>query len=407
MLSPMRSIWPIKRNTSTKRRVFVGLSGGVDSAVSAALLKKDGYEVTGVFIRIAIEGYPCTAGVDKLDAMRVAAHLRIPFLSVDLSQEYIDRVFEISIAEFANGRTPNPDALCNREIKFGLFFDWCMAQGAEMVATGHYAQVAPEKPAQKKVIGSSLRTQPDHFFEPVFLYSGADSDKDQSYFLWAVPETKLRKTLFPVGSFTKQEVRRLAKKFGLPNSDRKDSQGLCFLGPVSINEMLHKELQLVPGDVLDENGAVAGKHEGVQAYTLGQRHGFVLTLQTPDTRPHFVVAKDITRNTITVSTNKFPEHARTTEITLSDVNWIGEHREGSYMARYRYRQKLIPTRLQRTVLRNGSQGLSFVTLEEPHFVPGGQSLVLYDGARCVGGGVILNARYGDTDRKSRRPARTV
>src|SRR3989344_7522527 len=379
MLSPMRSIWPTKRNTSIKGRVFVGLSGGVDSAVSAALLQRQGYEVTGVFIRIAIDGYPCTAGVDKLDAMRVAAHLRIPFLSVDLSQEYRNTIFE-----FSKGRTPNPDALCNREIKFGLFFDWCMAQGAEMLATGHYAQT---KDGQ--------------------LYAGADENKDQSYFLWAVPEMKLRKTLFPVGSFTKQEVRRLAKKFGLPNSDRKDSQGLCFLGPVSMDEMLRKELQLVPGDVLDESGAVAGKHEGVQAYTLGQRHGFVLTLQTPDTRPHFVVAKDITRNTITVSTNKFPEHARTTEITLSDVNWIGEHREGSYMARYRYRQKLIPTRLQRTVLRNGSQGLSLVTLEEPHFVPGGQSLVLYDGARCVGGGVILNARYGDTDRKSRRPARTV
>jgi len=387
MLSPMRSIWPTKRNTSTKRRVFVGLSGGVDSAVSAALLKKDGYEVTGVFIRIAIDGYPCTAGVDKLDAMRVAAHLKIPFLSVDLSQEYIDRVFEISVAEFARGRTPNPDTLCNKEIKFGLFFDWCMAQGAEMVATGHYAKIVP-----------------DHFFEPVFLYSGADSEKDQSYFLWAVPETKLRKTLFPVGHLQKPEVRRLAKKFGLPNSDRKDSQGLCFLGPVSINDMLHKELQLVPGNVLDEKWEVIGRHEGTAAYTLGQRHGFELSAQTPYTQPHFVVAKDITRNTITVSTNKFPEHVRETVVELSETNWIGEHKDGEYSARYRYRQKLIPAELVGEL----------VVLKEPHFVPEGQSLVLYDlprgkagGARCVGGGVILNARYGDTDRKSRRPARTV
>src|SRR3989344_2977342 len=374
MLSPMRSIWPTKENTSTKRRVFVGLSGGVDSAVSAALLKKDGYEVTGVFIRIAIEGYPCTAGVDKLDAMRVAAHLRIPFLSVDLSQEYRKRIFEFSIFEFSKGRTPNPDALCNREIKFGLFFDWCMAQGAEMVATGHYAQT---KDGQ--------------------LYAGADENKDQSYFLWAVPEMKLRKTLFPVGSFTKQEVRALAKKFGLPNAERKDSQGLCFLGPVSMDEMLRKELQLVPGNVLDESGAVVGKHEGVQAYTLGKRHGFNLSSQKPDTRPHFVITKDVERNTITVSTNKFPASASTTEIMLSDCNWIGEHREGSYMARYRYRQKLIPAEL------NGDK----VILKEPHFVPEGQSLVLYDGARCIGGGVILNARYGDTDRKSRRRAGTV
>ena len=397
MLSPMRSIWPIKESTSTKGRVFVGLSGGVDSAVSAALLQKDGYEVTGVFIRIALEGYPCTAGEDKLDAMRVAAHLRIPFLSVDLSEEYIKRVFEFSIAEFDRGRTPNPDALCNREIKFGLFFDWCMERGADFVATGHYARLAPEKPAQKKVLGSSLRTQPDHFFEPVFLYAAADPDKDQSYFLWAVPETKLRRTLFPIGHLKKPEVRNCAKKFGLPNAERKDSQGLCFLGPVSIDEMLHRELKLVPGDVLDESGAVIGRHAGVQAYTLGQRHGFELSLQKPDTRPHFVIAKDIERNTITVSTNKFPTDARETVVELSKTNWIGpscaKATQGEKLAaRYRYRQKLIHAEL--------NADKNTVTLFEPHFVPEGQSLVLYDNDRCLGGGVILNTRYGDTSRKS-------
>ena len=374
MLSLMRSIWPIKRNTSTKGKVFVGLSGGVDSAVSAALLKKDGCDVVGVFIRIAIDGYPCTAGVDKLDAMRVAAHLKIPFLTVDLSEEYRKRIFEFSILEFSKGRTPNPDALCNREIKFGLFFDWCVSQGAEMVATGHYAQT---KDGQ--------------------LFMGADSDKDQSYFLWAVSETKLRKTLFPAGSLTKPEVRRLAKKFGLPNSERKDSQGLCFLGPVSIDEMLRKELRLVHGDVLNERGEIIGRHEGAAAYTLGQRHGFELSAQTPDTRPHFVIAKDIERNTITVSANKFPKNVRMTEIALSETNWIGPYSakatQGEKLsARYRYRQKLILAEL--------SADKSTVTLFEPHFVPEGQSLVLYSGTRCIGGGVILSARYGDTDRKS-------
>ena len=219
-----------------------------------------------------------------------------------------------------------------------------------------------------------------------------------------MPEEKLRKTLFPVGHLQKPEVRRLAKKFGLPNSDRKDSQGLCFLGPVSINDMLHKELQLVPGNVLDEKGEVIGRHEGAAAYTLGQRHGFELSAQTPYTQPHFVVAKDIMRNTITVSTNKFPEHVRETVVELSETNWIGEHKDGEYSARYRYRQKLIPAELVGDL----------VVLKEPHFVPEGQSLVLYDlprgkagGARCIGGGVILNARYGDTDRKSRRRAGTV
>ncbi len=389
MLSPMHSIWQTKRNISTRSRVFVGLSGGVDSAVSAALLQNQGYDVTGVFIRIALPGYPCTAGEDKLDAMRVAAHLRIPFLSVDLSEAYIKRVFEFSIAEFDRGRTPNPDALCNREIKFGLFFDWCMERGADFVATGHYAQTVSEKPAQKKVLGSAS-PQPDYFSSPVFLHAGADENKDQSYFLWAVPEEKLRKTLFPIGHLKKPEVRALAKKFGLPNAERKDSQGLCFLGPVSIDEMLHRELKLIPGDVMDESGVVIGRHEGAQAYTLGQRHGFELSLQKPDTRPHFVIAKDVTRNTITVSVNKFPTDARETVVELSETNWIGEHKDGEYLARYRYRQKLIPAELV------GER----VILKEPHFVPEGQSLVLYIGTRCIGGGVILQARYGDTSRKS-------
>jgi tRNA-specific 2-thiouridylase len=370
-------------------KVFVGLSGGVDSAVSAALLKKDGCDVTGVFIRIALEGYPCTAGEDKLDAMRVAAHLKIPFLAIDLSEEYKKRVFEISISEFKKGRTPNPDTLCNKEIKFGLFFDWCIEQGAEMVATGHYARIVPAKPAQKKVLGSAS-PQPDHFSEQVLLHAGADSDKDQSYFLWAVSETKLRKTLFPIGSLRKPEVRRLAKKSGLPNATRKDSQGLCFLGPVSMDDMLHQELTLVPGDVLDEVGEVIGRHEGAPAYTLGQRHGFELFASSPTTAPHYVIGKDTEFNTITVSTERYPRDATKTVVELADENWIGPHADGSYMARYRYRQKLIPA------VKKGPE----ITLLEPHFVPEGQSLVLYKGDRCLGGGVILRSRYGDTHRKS-------
>src|SRR3990167_9029517 len=229
------------KNTEKKGRVFVGLSGGVDSAVSAALLQKDGYEVTGVFIRIALEGYPCTAGEDKLDAMRVAAHLRIPFLSVDLSEEYIKRVFEFSIAEFDRGRTPNPDALCNREIKFGLFFDWCMERGADFVATGHYAKIVQAKPVQKN---SLVEAEPTRglFSGQVLLEAGADKEKDQSYFLWAVPEEKLRRTLFPVGGLQKAEVRALATTFGLPNAERPDSQGLCFLGEIGLEQMLEREL---------------------------------------------------------------------------------------------------------------------------------------------------------------------
>lgn len=335
--------------------MFVGLSGGVDSAVSAALLQKDGHEVSGVFIRISLPGYPCSAGQDKLDAMRVAAHLKIPFTEIDLSEEYEKRVFSESIKEFEQGRTPNPDALCNREIKFGLFFDWCMAQGADMVATGHYAQI---KGGQ--------------------LYAGTDPNKDQSYFLALAPEAALQKTLFPIGHLHKPEVRRLAEKFGLPNAARPDSQGLCFLGPVSITDMLQHELLVVPGDVLDEEGTVVGKHDGAVLYTLGQRQGFTLFVHTPTSVPHFVIAKDTEFNTITVSPNKFPANATKTTVELTEVNWIGAQPTGPCMARYRYRQQLIPAEVAGNT----------TTLQEPHYVPVGQVLALYDGKKCIGGGVI-------------------
>ncbi|MSR76488.1 MAG: tRNA 2-thiouridine(34) synthase MnmA [Candidatus Ryanbacteria bacterium] len=364
----MARIWNKHKQTNTplKRKVFVGLSGGVDSAVSAALLQQDGYDVTGVFIRIAVDGYPCTAGQDKLDAMRVAAHLKIPFKEIDLSQEYKKRVFDLSIEEFRRGRTPNPDALCNREIKFGLFFDWCIAQGAEFVATGHYARVRQNVPLRRDK--HDPNSSGEHFVE---LLSGVDENKDQSYFLWAVGETKLRKTLFPIGHLQKPDVRKLAQKFGLPNADRKDSQGLCFLGPISITDLLRRELPMVPGVVLDEAGDEIGTHEGVQAYTLGQRHGFTHM----STTPQYVIKKDIAKNTITVSAAPVRTEAT---VGLIETNWIGAVVDGPCLARYRYRQELIPARLSGNT----------VILEDVQYIPLGQSLVLYRGDRCLGGGVI-------------------
>lgn len=353
----MHANWLTFGGTTRKGKVYVGLSGGVDSAVSAALLQQQGYEVTAVFIRIALPGYPCSAGEDKLDAMRVAAHLRLPFIEVDLSEEYQAQVFAHTIDEFSKGRTPNPDALCNREIKFGIFFDWCITQGADFVATGHYAQT-----------------------KDGLLFEGADPDKDQSYFLWMVPMEKLKKTLFPVGGLRKLAVRALAEKFSLPNATRKDSQGLCFLGDVSIDDMLRHELTLVQGDVLDEAGEVVGAHEGAPAYTLGQRHGFMLFAHSPQTLPHYVVAKDPEFNTITVSTSRFPQTATATTITLAEENWIGEVPSGQVWARYRYRQERIRASLNRDE--------HAVVLHEPQYVPLGQSLVLYDNERCLGGGIV-------------------
>lgn len=368
MLRHMQSFWSTNTSTSAPRglRVFVGLSGGVDSATSAALLKQAGHDVTGVFIRIAIDGYPCTAGEDRLDAMRVAAHLQIPFVEIDLSAEYKQRVFDESVKEFARGRTPNPDTLCNREIKFGLFYRWCMQNGAEYIATGHYAHM-----------------------KDGMLYAGADTEKDQSYFLWAVPQEQLAKTIFPIGHLTKPAVRELAAKFGLPNAARKDSQGLCFLGPVSVDDMLRTELHPVPGDVLNEAGEVIGRHQGAILYTLGQRHGFELFAHTPTTQPHYVVGKDAERNTITISVDAFPKNASATTVSLADINWIGPHTDGArYVARYRYRQTLIPAIISGT----------YVELKEPHYIPVGQSLVLYDlsagkqaAMRCLGGGVVDTA----------------
>jgi len=383
-----------KSGKKDTKKVFVGLSGGVDSAVSAALLKAQGYDVTGVFIRIAISGYPCPAAEDRVDAMRVAAHLKIPFKEVDLSSEYEKEVFRPSIEEFANGRTPNPDTLCNEKIKFGIFFNYCMQEGADFVATGHYALRKSKSSGERDFPAEkSLGSMPSHsalsaqtsFTPSVDLCMAVDQNKDQSYFLWAVPETVLRKTLFPVGGLQKPEVRKLAEKFGLPNFDRPDSQGLCFLGDIGLDDMLAREVPQKPGTALNEKGEVVGTHHGAIHYTVGQRHGFELHIKTSTEVPHFVVGKDSKANTITVSTERFPIGKQKAVVILEDTNWIGEITEGHCEARFRYRQKLIPTEL----IKEGGEWR--VVLKEPHFVPDGQSLVLYRGDRCLGGGVIAGS----------------
>ncbi len=357
----------------------MGLSGGVDSAVSAALLLQEGYAVTGVFITITVAGYPCTASEDRRSAQRVAAYLDIPFIDIDLSKEYEREVFRLSVEEFRKGRTPNPDAICNREIKFGAFYDFARKNGAEFVATGHYATIANE-PLPFGRSGPLGQVLPS--LREVHLLTSADTEKDQSYFLWAVPQEKLQHVLFPIGNKTKPEVRALAKKFGLPNYSRPDSQGLCFLGPISIEDMLVHELHPVSGDVLNEDGEIIGTHKGAALYTFGQRHGFSLHAHDTTTPPHFVVGKDIEKNTITVSTERIPRNIRTVKLSLKETNWIGTVENGSCMARFRYRQTLIPAELS---IEGG--GVT-VILKEPYAVPEGQSLVLYKGERCLGGGVI-------------------
>lgn len=350
-----------------KQKVFVGMSGGVDSSVSAALLKKAGYDVTGVFIKVwQPDWINCTWKEDRLDAMRVAAKLDIPFITLDLEKAYKEEVVDYMIAEYKLGRTPNPDVMCNRYVKFGGFFSWAMKQGAGFVATGHYARI------QKDDKGS---------YE---LLAGDDDNKDQSYFLWTLTQEQLSKTLFPLGNIEKPEVRKLAKKFGLPNALKKDSQGLCFIGKIDVKEFLSHYLESKKGSVLNEQGEVIGEHDGAFFYTIGERHGFTITKKSPNDEPQYVISKDVEKNTITVS-NKSKEgilpQART-KVKLREVNWnqgkIPEN--GNLLARSRYREVFQQIKIS-------DQNL--VEFEEPQStLSPGQSLVVYQGEVCLGGGII-------------------
>lgn len=351
------------------------MSGGVDSSVAAALLKESGHEVTGVFIKGWYpEWLPCNWREERRDAMRVATRLSIPFETFDCEDAYKKNVADYMIAEYQTGRTPNPDVVCNKTIKFGAFFDEALRCGANMIATGHYARLRQAKSKNKN---QKVKIE---------LLTGVDENKDQSYFLWALSQKVLGRTFFPVGDYTKPEVRTIARRFGLPTAEKKESQGLCFLGHVDVHEFLGHYTTIVQGDVLDTSGRVIGKHKGAIVYTLGQRHGFTITSQRSDEGKHYVVAKDMRRNTITVSERLQEEHA-VSEVALAEANWIGaEPRVGmSYMARFRYRQKL-----QRcTIIEAAAAGarIRFDTVQTA--VSPGQSLVLYDGEVCLGGGVIV------------------
>jgi len=357
-------------NLKTQKKVFVGMSGGVDSSVAAALLKKQGFDVTGVFIKAWQPDFlDCTWKDDRLDAMRVAAHLDISFITMNLEKEYKEEIVDYMVREYKAGRTPNPDVMCNKHIKFGAFWDHAMELGADYVATGHYARL--------KQGGGAVR-----------LLAGLDKNKDQSYFLWTLKQKQLSKTLFPIGEYEKLKVRKMAEKFGLSTAKKKDSQGLCFIGKLDMKGFLKEFISEKKGDVLSENGKVVGHHDGVYFYTLGQRHGFTITEKGTDDNPYFVVNKDINANTLTVS-NKKPDGELASgkkEIKLSEINWIsGEQpQEGKeYHARVRYRQELVSCTLSFSEV-----GVVKVLLNTSQIVDSGQSLVVYDNDECLGGGVI-------------------
>ena len=365
----------VRQQNLKNKRIFVGLSGGVDSSVAAALLLEVGAIVTGVFIK---GWYPdflkCDWKEERRDAMRVAAHLGIPFLTCDAEESYKKNVIDYMISEYKAGRTPNPDVMCNKYVKFGTFFDFAMSHGADYVATGHYARVAHNT----KYITHNIDSE-------ILLMKGEDGNKDQSYFLWAVSNDQLEKTLFPIGGIDKPDVRKIAKKYKLFTGEKKDSQGLCFLGKVDLDEFLSHTIPKKEGNVLNVGGEIIGVHDGVHLYTLGERHGFTINKKDTDTGPFYIVSKDIEKNTLTVSDSiiDIKENANN-GVCLREVNWIVKPEQGKeYMCRFRYRQPLLKCFIE---LQNDIYTVNFKEIQ--NFVSVGQSLVLYDGDVCMGGGII-------------------
>ena len=380
--------------TQKKQKVIVGMSGGVDSSVAAALLKKEGYEVTGVFMKNwADPKYPCPWEQDRRDAMRVAAILDIPFETWDFSKEYRESVVEHMIREYAAGKTPNPDVMCNREIKFGIFLKRALERGADYVATGHYA----------KIQNSKFKIQNDN--SKFKILEATDRNKDQTYFLWALTQKELRHALFPIGNYTKPEVRELAKKFGLPTAEKPDSQGICFVGEIDVAVFLRDHIPSRRGAVLTASGKKIGEHEGVQFYTIGQRHG----IGVGGGIPFYVAGKDIETNTLMVAEGPNDNALFSKKLTVESINWISGNSPQLPLeceARIRYRQPLQFCRIERIpadneriranhksfAIREDSFNDSFIIRvffkEEQRAVTPGQSVVFYKDGVMLGGGII-------------------
>lgn len=362
----------MKDNLKNKK-VFVGLSGGVDSSVSIAILKKAGCDVTGVFIKVWSPDFlPCTWKEERRDAMRVCASLNIPFLTFDFEKEYKQEVVDYMINEYKIGRTPNPDVMCNKNVKFGAFLNKALKMGADFVATGHYARVREIKNS------------------PIELLEGVDKNKDQSYFLWTLNQDQLKRVIFPVGEMTKSEVRKLAKKYALPTAEKKDSQGLCFMGKVDIKSFLKHYLKTERGNVLNNFGEVIGFHDGAIFYTIGERHGFTITLKGTEDKPLYVVLKDVDKNTITVSDeyNQKDKIFSVNKVELENVNWISGFAPDTnkkYLARSRYRQNC-----QKCIIKIKEKKVSAIFDNFQKGISAGQSLVFYDDEKCIGGGIIKN-----------------
>jgi tRNA-specific 2-thiouridylase len=361
----------MKKNNIKKNRVLIGLSGGVDSSASCVLLKEQGYEVEAVFVKVWQPDFiECNWREEMRDAMRVCAQLEIPFHFLDLEEEYKKEVVDYFIEEYKKGNTPNPDIMCNKYMKFGHLFDFAMKKGFDFVATGHYAKTKDGE-----------------------LFRGEDENKDQSYFLWTLTKEKLEKILFPIGEIEKEKVRKIAEENNLFNSKKKDSQGVCILGPIDMKDFLKKYADVQRGNVLNEQGEVIGSHEGSILYTIGERHGFKIDPEHKKTDSDilYIVSKNTDKNTITVSPNKL--EVKVSSIKIKDINHICHPELACPTELQQRRISGTPLEIEfQTRYRQKTQkGILKGDILEGEFseIPAiGQSVVFYEGDKCLGGGII-------------------
>jgi tRNA-specific 2-thiouridylase len=345
------------------KTVYVGMSGGVDSSVAALLLKEEGYKVVGVYMKNwsqDLPGMACPWKEDFQDAKRVAVKLGIEFKMYDFEKQYRQKVVDYMLDGFKAGITPNPDIMCNQEIKFKLFLETALEDGADLIATGHYAKVKDGK-----------------------LFMATDDNKDQTYFLYRVTKEALDKTLFPLGDLTKPQVRELAKQAGLITADKKDSMGICFVGKVGIKDFLRQYVDEKPGNIVDQHGSMIGRHDGALFYTIGQRQG----LNVGGGLPYYVVGKDMTKNQVHVTTDLQDSRLWDNKVLFSSVHWINESPiEKELKIRTRHRANLIKVKKLKKL--NNAQWEAELDEEVRALTPG-QSAVLYSGDRVLGGGIVV------------------
>lgn len=411
-------------------KVLVGLSGGVDSAVSAFLLKKAGFHVEGVFLKnwSSTEGLvkaECPWINDRRDALRVSAFLGLPLHTLDFEDEYQKKVMNEFFAEYKAGNTPNPDVLCNEFIKFGLMYDWAIKQGFDYVATGHYATINQKSKIKNQNFNLKLETDKTEKkdTQSFYLAQSADSFKDQTYFLYRIKKGHLEHIIFPLGHLKKSEVKKIAKKVGLPVAERKESMGLCFVGKVRLQDFLKQKIQSKPGKIVcldsllagrdvpqgqrgrkmagKDEGKIIGQHQGLHNYTIGQRHG----IEVASNKPYFVVAKDTINNILYVTQDPEDPRLFSKQVVLRKCNWLVEIQKSkikmqnfnskletktvndqSYNlhARFRHQGELVPA----SIVSLNAHMATIELRDKQKALAKGQSLVLYDGDICLGGGII-------------------